>query len=160
MQAVHLISDFADFNHTQRSSSVLTNQMFRDVARHLVLEHKEVFILLEDLRWILDKAISQFCTTVRANQIKVQCLTLLICQSVLEASWVLFKDSVNGLFTLRAERSPFATHQAYKAAVSNLDDMVTRDRRSRFFLFGIDLEGKPAQSILKELNSFVFDAIL
>ena len=103
MQTVHLIPNFADFNNSQRSSTVLTNQMFRDVARHLVLEHKEVFILLEDLRWILDKAISQLCTAVGANQIKVQCLALLICQSVLEASWIFFEDSIDSLLTLRAE---------------------------------------------------------
>lgn len=97
--------------------------MLGNISINAVLEYVVVFVLLIQVFMLLLNAFNYLNLTVGSDQVKVEGLTRFVF-AMLKAFWIIFKDSVYGLFPLDSEGGPLSTHQTYETGVRNFDYMV------------------------------------
>ena len=115
MQSLIHIEIGSKLHNTQCSCTICLYQVFCNVSWQLMLEDKEVLILLEQLGWCLLKAIDQLKPSIAADQVKVKSLSGLILERVIEPVGVFLEDTVDCFLALCSVGCPLATHQTNQA---------------------------------------------
>ena len=78
MQSSLLVPDLSNFDDAETGRAILADEVLGDVTRHLLLEDKEVLVLLKDLDWVLNESIAQLGSAVAADEVEVEGLAGLV----------------------------------------------------------------------------------